>query len=312
MASGRELTMPHEIARAAVSRRITVVGAGPAGLEAARVCGERGHEVTVLEAMPWAGGQIRLAVRNQRRRDLIGIVDWRLSELARLGVEIRFDTFAEADMVMAMDPDVVIVATGGLAQSPPLDAGSDLVTSTWDVLAGAVHPAGRVLLFDDNGGHPGMSAAEVLARAGVELEVVTPERFFAPDVGGLNHVPYARALHEAGSRITINSRLVAVRRDGSDLIATIGSDYSALCVERRVDHVVVEHGTTPMADLYFGLKECSSNRGAVDHSALIGGRPQTLRANPSGRFQLFRIGDAVSSRNIHAAIYDALRLAKDL
>ena len=67
-----------------------------------------------------------------------------------------------------------------------------------------------------------------------------------------------------------------------------------------------------MAELYFGLKECSSNRGAVDHGALIGGRPQALRTNPSGQFQLFRIGDAVSSRNIHAAIYDALRLAKDL
>ncbi len=311
-ATGRELTMPHEIARAPVSRPIVVVGAGPAGLEAARVCAERGHEVTVLEAMPWAGGQIRLAVRNERRRDLIGIVDWRLSELARLGVEVRYDTFAEADEVMAMRPDVVIVATGGLAQSPPLEDGTELVTSTWDVLAGAVRPTGRVLLFDDNGGHPGMSAAEVLARSGVELEVVTPERFFAPDVGGLNHVPYARALHEAGTRITINSRLVGVRRDGGELVATIGSDYSGHRVERRVDHIVVEHGTTPMAELYFGLKECSSNRGEVDHGALIGGRPQALRTNPSGEFQLFRIGDAVSSRNIHAAIYDALRLTKDL
>ncbi|HEY5875059.1 MAG TPA: NADH:flavin oxidoreductase, partial [Ilumatobacteraceae bacterium] len=219
-ATGRELTMPHEIARAPVVRRIVVVGAGPAGLEAARVSAERGHEVTVLEAMPWAGGQIRLAVRNERRRDLIGIVDWRLSELARLGVDVRYDTFAEADDVMAMRPDVVIVATGGLAQSPPREDGSELVTSTWDVLAGAVRPVGRVLLFDDNGGHPGMSAAEVLARAGVELEVVTPERFFAPDVGGLNHVPYARALHETGARITINSRLVGVRRDEGELVAT--------------------------------------------------------------------------------------------
>jgi NADPH-dependent 2,4-dienoyl-CoA reductase/sulfur reductase-like enzyme len=141
---------------------------------------------------------------------------------------------------------------------------------------------------------------------------VTPERFFAPDVGGLNHVPYARAFHEAGVKITINSRLVGVRRDGGELVATIGSDYSGHRVERRVDHVVVEHGTTPLAELYFGLKECSSNRGEVDHGALIGGRPQALRTNPSGQFQLFRIGDAVSSRNIHAAIYDALRLSKDL
>ncbi|MGD9705462.1 MAG: NAD(P)-binding protein [Acidimicrobiia bacterium] len=311
-ATGRETTMPHEIERAPRTRRITIVGAGPAGLEAARVCGERGHVVTVFEAMPWAGGQIRLAVRNPRRRDLIGIIDWRLSELARFGGEVRFDTFAEPDLVIATEPDVVIVATGGLAQSPPLGEGAELVTSSWDVLAGEVRCRGRVLLFDDNGGHPGMSAAEVLAASGVQLEIVTPERFFAPDVGGLNHVPYARAFHEAGTTITINSRVLGVRRDGAELVATIGSDYSAHRVERRVDHVVVEHGTTPSADVYFALKACSSNLGAVDYGALIEGRPQTLRTNPSGAFQLYRIGDAISSRNIHAAIYDALRLAKDL
>ena len=74
--------MPHVIERAPTPRRIVVVGAGPAGLEAARVAGERGHDVTLLEAMPWAGGQIQLAARNPRRRDLLGIVEWRVSELA--------------------------------------------------------------------------------------------------------------------------------------------------------------------------------------------------------------------------------------
>jgi hypothetical protein len=75
---------------------------------------------------------------------------------------------------------------------------------------------------------------------------------------------------------------------------------------------VVEHGTLPLDELYFALKEQSSNRGEVDYRALIAGRPQAVVGNPGGRFQLFRIGDAVSSRNIHAAIYDALRLCKDL
>jgi len=74
---------------------------------------------------------------------------------------------------------------------------------------------------------------------------------------------------------------------------------------------VVENGTTPLADLYFNLKEHAVNRGEVDHSALIEGRPQTINVNQEGKFQLFRIGDAVASRNIHASIYDALRLAKD-
>ena len=84
--------MPHEIPRAADRRRVVVVGAGPGGLEAARVAGERGHDVIVLEAMPWAGGQIRLAARNPRRKDLLGIVEWRVAELDRLGVDVRYDT----------------------------------------------------------------------------------------------------------------------------------------------------------------------------------------------------------------------------
>jgi hypothetical protein len=74
--------------------------------------------------------------------------------------------------------------------------------------------------------------------------------------------------------------------------------------------VVVENATVPLDDLYFALKEGAVNLGEVDYSALIAGRPQTLRKNPQGKYQLFRIGDAVSSRNIHAAIYDGLRFAK--
>jgi len=311
-ATGREATMPHVIPRAERVRQIVVVGAGPAGLEAARVAAERGHQVTLLEVMPWAGGQLRLAVRNPRRRDLIGIVDWRVAELARLGVEVQYDTYADAELIAGLDADVVVVATGGLAQLPPLESGSELVTSSWDILSGDAKPAPRVLLYDDNGAHPGMSAAEIVVNAGSELELVTPERFFAPEVGGLNHVPYARAFSQAQTRVTINSRLHSVRRDGDELVARIGSDYSEHHHDRRVDQVVVEYGTAPSDELYFALKEQSVNRGAVDYGALMQGRPQQLLTNPNGSFQLFRIGDAVSSRNIHAAIYDALRLCKDM
>ena len=311
-ATGREATMPHEIPRAPSSRRVVVIGAGPGGLEAARVSAERGHNVTVLEVMPWAGGQIQLAVRNPRRRDLIGIIDWRVAELARLGVHVRYDTYGDDETVLALEPDVVIVATGGQAQLTPLEAGADLVTSSWEILSGDAKPAPRVLLYDDNGAHPGMSAAEVIVNAGSELELVTPERFFAPEVGGLNHVPYARALSKADARVSINSRLFSVRRDGDELVARVGSDYSEERHDRRVDQVVVEYGTVPSDELYFSLKGRSMNRGAVDYGALMEGRPQTLRTNDAGTFQLFRIGDAVTSRNIHAAIYDALRLCKDL
>jgi len=68
----------------------------------------------------------------------------------------------------------------------------------------------------------------------------------------------------------------------------------------------------PIDELYLALKPLSSNGGAVDHEALINGESQVSFRNPAGKFQLFRIGDAVSARNTHAAIYDALRLSKDL
>jgi hypothetical protein len=82
--------------------------------------------------------------------------------------------------------------------------------------------------------------------------------------------------------------------------------------ERVVDQVVVNHGTLPLDDLYFELKAESSNQGEVNYSDLIGGHAQAVASNPSGSYQLFRIGDAVAARNTHAAIYDALRLVKDL
>ncbi len=308
-ATGREASMPHVIARTdGPAKKIVVVGAGPAGLEAARVAAERGHSVTVLEATGQAGGQVRLAVRNPRRKELIGIVDWRVSELARLGVDIRYDVWAEDSDVAALAPDVVIVATGGMPQNPPLDAGDDLVTSSWDILSGAIKPGESVLFYDDNGGHQGMGAAELIANAGAALELISPERFFAPEMGGMNHVPYMKTFHEKGVRITINTRVTGVRRDGNQLVATLSSDFAkGWHEERRVDQVVVEHGTAPLDDLYLTLKPRSKNLGAVDYEALIKGLDAYPDRNSGGDFVLFRIGDAVAGRNIHAAIYDGLR-----
>jgi N-methyl-L-proline demethylase len=311
-ATSREETMPHDIPRARKPRRIVVIGAGPAGLEAARVAGERGHRVTVLEAMPWAGGQIRLAARNPRRRDLMGIVEWRVAELERLGVDVQYDALADGRDVLALEPDVVVVATGGLPQLPELEDGDDLVVTSWDVLGGDVTPRGDVLLFDDNGTHSALSAGEIIARSGARLEIVTPERMLGVEVGGMNHVPYARAFNETDTRISLNQKVLAVRPEAGRLCVDIGSEQSPHRVARHVDQVVVDYGTAASADLYFELKPLSSNRGAVDYGALLDGRPQSLVRNPDGAFQLFRIGDCVSSRNIHAAVYDALRLVKDL
>jgi hypothetical protein len=127
-------------------------------------------------------------------------------------------------------------------------------------------------------------------------------------MGGMNHVPYAKTFAEKNVRVTINTRLKSVRRDGNGLVAVLGSDYAEKTqIERRVSQVVVEHGTMANAELYDELKPLSRNLGAVDYAALIARRPPLQHRNPEGSLDLIRIGDAVSSRNVHAAIYDALR-----
>jgi N-methyl-L-proline demethylase len=312
-ATGREAAMPHVVARSGgPSCRVVVVGAGPAGLEAARVAAARGHAVTLLEAASEPGGQIRLTAALKRRREIMGIVDWRVAHCVRLGVELHFNVYAEAADVTALEPDVVFVATGGLPNTSFLDTGEDLVTTSWDILSGAAKPAETVLLYDDNGAHPGMTTAEYIAEAGARLELVTPERTLAPDVGGTNYPAYFRAFSRHGVTTTLNLRLEAVRREGNSLVASFLDEYGQKRVDKRAEQVVVEHGTLPLDDLYFSLKPLSSNRGEVDYRALVEGRRQEHERHPDGRFTLFRIGDAVASRNIHAAVYDALRLAKDL
>ncbi len=311
-ATGRETTMPHHIPRAAVPRKVVIVGTGPAGLEAARVAGERGHRVKVFEAADRPGGQIRLTAQNERRREMLSIIDWRMAQCERLGVEFAFNTWAEADTVLAEEPDVVIVATGGLPHTEILSQGNDLTVSTWDIISGDVKPGRQVLIFDDAGDHAALQAAEVIAKSGAGVEIVTPDRAFSAEVMAMNLVPYMRTLQDLDVTFTVTYRVDRVERRDGRLVATFKSDYGPVHKERVVDQVVVNHGTVPLDDLYFELRPQSKNDGAVEHQDLIAGKPQNIVTNPAGRFQLFRIGDAVAARNTHAAIYDALRLMKDL
>ena len=311
--TGREATMPHVIARSTGPRRkVVVVGAGPAGLEAARVAGERGHDVVVFEAAGEAGGQIVLAANLKRRREIRGIAEWRLEQAQKHGAQIRYNTYAEAADVLAERPEIVFVATGGLPNLSFLEAGAELVTTSWDILSGAAKPAETVLFFDDAGTDAAMTAAEFMALTECKLEIATPDRVLAAEVGGMNYPAYFKTLSAKNVAISLNLRLERVERAGNKLAAVLFNEYDKSRRRREVDQVVVEHGTLPLDELYFALKPASRNRGEVDYDALIGNRPQRLVRNAEGGYVLYRIGDAVEARNIHAAIYDALRLAKDL
>ena len=315
-ATGREETIPHLTPLTEGPRkRVVVVGGGPGGLEAARVAAERGHSVVLFEAALEAGGQIRLAARaTARRGDLIGIVGWLVAECRHLGVELRLGTVADAADVTALDPDVVIVATGGRPRLPALTAGEELVVSTWDIVGGAVTPSrGDVLVFDDHGTEDALSCVERMVAAGSTVEVVTPDRHVGHEVTGTAYPSYLASFYAAGVRMTPDQRLVAVRRRGDGrLEADLRNDYTGTTACRVIDQVVIEYGSAPNADIYFELVDGSRNGGELDLDAFIAGRPQRLTVNEAGRYALFRIGDAVSSRNIHAAIYDGRRIAMTL
>ncbi|OWW04200.1 N-methylproline demethylase [Rhizobium sp. R72] len=311
-ATGREQTMPHVIPKALTRKKVVVVGAGPAGLEAARVAAERGHEVIVFEAANNPGGQIRLTARSERRREMISIIDWRMAQCEKHGVTFHFNRWAEADTITAAGPDVVIIATGGLPHTEVLTKGNDLVVSSWDIISGDVKPGSNVLVFDDAGDHAGLQAAEFLAKAGAKVEIMTPDRSFAPEVMAMNLVPYMRSLQKLDVTFTVTFRLEAAERSGNEIVARVGSDYGGVSKQRVVDQIVVNHGTIPLDELYFDLKPLSSNLGETSYDQLLAGEPQSIVRNTEGKFQLFRIGDAVAARNTHAAIYDGLRIAKDL
>ena len=311
-ATGRELSMPHDIPPAEVRKRIVIVGAGPGGLEAARVAAERGHEVIVLEAASEPGGQVRLTAQTPRRHEMMSIIEWRMAQCMAREVDLRFNTWAEAVDVQALDPDVVIIATGGMPHTDVLSQGNDLVVSSWDILSGDVKPGNNVLIFDDAGDHPALQAAEVIANSGAKLEIMTPDRSFSPDIMAMNLVPYMRSLQDQDVTFTVTYRADKAEKVDGQIKVSLSSDYGSIGKHRMVDQLVINHGTLPLDDIYFDLRDASSNGGELDQDAFINGKPQTVVRNAEGKYQLFRIGDAVAARNTHAAIFDALRLVKDI
>jgi 2,4-dienoyl-CoA reductase-like NADH-dependent reductase (Old Yellow Enzyme family)/thioredoxin reductase len=307
-ATGREATMPHVIAKAATRRRVVVVGAGPAGLEAARVCAERGHEVVLFEKDRVPGGQIAIAAKATWREALSGIPRWLFAQVQKSGVTIRFATEATADAIRAEHPDVVILACGGrpnLGHHP----GAELGVSTWDILLGRVDAAGTVLVYDDMGQHHASATAELLARRGCLVELATHDRMVAEEVGTTNQPVHLRELYRLGVVMSPNLALIEITKEDNRLVAVLQNTMTGEVEERLADHVVVEFGTLAESALFDALKPASSNHGQIDLAALVAGRAQPW--DQSG-FALYRVGDALAGRNIHAAIYDSLRLCKDI
>lgn len=316
-ATSREATMPHVVTPGkSGKRRVVVVGAGPAGLEAARVSRLRGHDVVLFERNGTVGGQVNLAAKAPQREQMSGIIRWFDLETKRLGVDRRLGIEATSETIMAEKPDIVVLATGGSShtgQVPGWGVSEGLAVSAWDILSEKVAPADNVLVYDAIGTHAGFGTADFIASRGSKVEIVTPDVKVADDVGGTTFPIFYRRLFSLGIIPTPNFWLDRVYAEGNKKVAVLRNEYTEELEERVVDQVVIENGITPNTELYWQLKERSVNRGQTDLETLYAAKPQPAlqEATGNGRFVMFRVGDCVSMHNIHAAIYDSLRLCKD-
>lgn len=310
--TGRELEIPHQITAASAKKTVAVVGGGAAGLEAARVLAERGHLVTLFEAGDRLGGQINLAVKSERRKDLQGIVDWRVNELNRHNVTIKLNKYVTAEELISSNFQVVIIATGGISQSIDVPGG-ELLLDGWDILSGARKITGSAIVIDEHCGTQALDVTEALLKSGVKVEFVTPERNLSIDVGGLVLSRYLKDLIKAGAIFTPWRELKSLSKtpDGSFEVI-LGLEDDDWQDKRVVNGVVAATGTVAIDDLYQELKGESKNLGELNYLSLLRRESQEFDRNLNGKFYLYRIGDAVASRNIHSAILDAIRLCQTI
>lgn len=164
-------------------KKVLVVGAGLAGLEAARRTAFSGHHVTLCESRDWIGGQIRFAAMMPGRQEIADMLPWYARQLAKYGVEIRLNTTVDGPMLGAMAPDVVFVATGSVPAVPQnmLDivtkaAAIDIVMSD-DLLENKLAPGRNILIV--GGDQIGMQLADYVSESGARVCVAEAHSHFA-------------------------------------------------------------------------------------------------------------------------------------
>ncbi|HSO95759.1 MAG TPA: FAD-dependent oxidoreductase [Acidimicrobiia bacterium] len=280
---------------APISKRVVVVGGGPAGLEAAWVAAARGHQVTLLEQRAELGGAIRWAQRLPGRSEIADLADWRIGECARRGVELRTGTPATAASVVALEPDAVIVATGGHATKegrsayhpmPVPGSDADWVLDHVEALRRAVEDpdslGSRVVVLDVVGHVQGVGLAELIASQGRDTTLVCPLPVLLACDGETQAAILPRAV-QAGVSWRPSTALIGIGDRGITLVDVLSRRMETL---DEVDTVAICTNGVPDDTLFHALD------GQVA--------------------ELVRVGDAVAVRPVDRAVYDGHQAARAL
>ena len=267
-----------------VGRKVLVVGAGPAGMQAAIAAARNGHHVTVCEQESAAGGQVRLAASVPNRVEFGDLVRNQLNECGRLGVEFEYGVTVTAQEVARRGADSVVIATGARPSThywmpEDLAGGSGWIVDVRDVLTGKAQPAGKVLVIDEIGFHHATSVGELLADRGCEVEIMTPGMVVGQDLGiTLDMENWWIRAGSKGIVQTTNSGVMGIEGHTVQL----QHHPTGTQLTREPDWLVLALPADPVDELYFELKAAG-----VD---------------------VHRAGDAVAPRRAHSAVIEGERV----
>ena len=261
-----------------MQKKIVIVGGGPAGLEAARTAALRRHKVVLFEKDEDLGGQNIIAGKAAGRQEITGVTRWLLSQVGKLDIDFRYGVEATSEIILAENPDAVIIAAGSVPKKNPFpgEYSAPQVVSTVQVLKEEVEAGKKVLLIDNDGHHQATGTAEFLADREKEVHIITSSLFIGGNLGPLQDLYLTRKrLAEKG--VTFTPDIAVLEIQGTTVKGL--HVYSNEMIDfEGYDTIVLAVGNVSCDQLYFELK----------------GRVK----------ELYRIGDCVAPRKTDMAIVE--------